>query len=72
MKPVVIEKWSQTKGNAKVEAFLSRPAFAPEAEAAAAEVLADIRRRGNAAVLAAETPAALWKVIVKATRRTVK
>ncbi|MBO7654037.1 MAG: histidinol dehydrogenase [Kiritimatiellae bacterium] len=53
MKPVMIEKWSQTKGNAKVEAFLSRPAFAPEAEAAAAEVLADIRRRGNAAVLAA-------------------
>jgi len=36
-----------------VEKFLQRAAFAPEAEAVAAEVLADIRRRGNAGVLAA-------------------
>ena len=53
MKSVMIETWSRTKRNAKVEAFLARPAFAPEAEAAAAQVLADIRRRGDAAVLAA-------------------
>jgi histidinol dehydrogenase len=53
MESLNIEKWSVAKGNAKVEAFLSRPAFAPEAEAAAAAVLADIRKRGNAAVLAA-------------------
>lgn len=53
MKSVIVEKWSLSKGNPVVESFLSRPAFAPEAEAAAAEVLADVRKRGDAAVLAA-------------------
>jgi histidinol dehydrogenase len=48
-----ILNWSVRKPSAAVEAFLSRPAFAPEAEAAAAELLADIRVRGDAAVLAA-------------------
>lgn len=50
--PLMVE-WSVEKTNARVEAFLQRPAFAPEAEAAAAEVLADIRARGERAVLAA-------------------
>jgi histidinol dehydrogenase len=36
-----------------VETFLARPAFAPEAEAAAGALLADIRTRGDAAGLAA-------------------
>lgn len=48
-----IERWSAEKPTAAVERFLDRPAFAPEAEAAAAEVLADVRKRGDAAVLAA-------------------
>ncbi len=48
-----ILKWTVKKPAAEVEAFLARPAFAPEAEAAAATVLADIRARGDAAVLAA-------------------
>ena len=48
-----ILSWSVKKGHAEVDAFLSRPAFAPEAESAASELLADIRKRGDAAVLAA-------------------
>ncbi len=48
-----IEKWSLKKTSKAVNAFLSRPAFAPEAEKAASKILADIRTRGNAAVLAA-------------------
>jgi len=50
---VKLESWSVKKPNAVVDAFLARSAFAPEAEKAAAEVLDDIRRRGDAAVLAA-------------------
>ena len=50
---VKLESWSVKKPNAVVEAFLARSAFAPEAEEAAAAVLDDIRRRGDAAVLAA-------------------
>lgn len=53
MSAPVIVKWSPDLPNLAVEAFLSRMAFPAEAEAAAAEVLADIRRRGDAAVLAA-------------------
>lgn len=45
--------WSVKKPAPAVEAFLARPAFAPEAEAAASAVLAEIRAHGNAAVLAA-------------------
>jgi len=48
-----ILNWSKKKTSPVVEAFLARPAFAPAAEAAAAELLADIRTRGDAAVLAA-------------------
>ncbi len=44
---------ASNKPNAQVEAFLRRPAFAPEAEAAATAVLADVRARGDKAVLAA-------------------
>lgn len=49
----VLAAWSVKRQSVEVEAFLSRPAFAPEAEAAAAEVLEDVHRRGNVAVLAA-------------------
>jgi histidinol dehydrogenase len=45
--------WSVKKPTEEVETFLARQAFAPEAEAAAASVLADIRARGDAAVLEA-------------------
>ncbi len=50
---VRLENWSVKKPAAVVETFLARPAFAPEAEEAAKAVLDDIRRRGDAAVLAA-------------------
>ena len=43
--------WSSKKRTAEVEAFLARSAFSPDAEAAAASLLADIRARGDAAVL---------------------
>lgn len=46
-----IVEWSVGSANSEVEAFLSRPAFDPAAEKAAAEVLADVKARGNAAVL---------------------
>ena len=45
--------WSVKNPSPEVEAFLARPAFAPEAESAAAALLADIRARGDAAVLEA-------------------
>ena len=50
---VGILAWSVKKPNPKVEQFLARPAFPAAAETAAAEVLADIRKRGERAVLAA-------------------
>jgi len=50
---IKICKWSVSKHTPMVEKFLKRPAFALEAETAAAEVLADIQKRGIAAVLAA-------------------
>jgi len=50
---IVLAKWSVKKPSPAVERFLKRPAFDPEAEKAAAIVLADVRKRGNAAVLAA-------------------
>jgi len=50
---VQILPWSIKKPNPEVERFLARPAFPAEAEAAAAEVLADVRTRGERAVLAA-------------------
>jgi len=46
-------KWSIAEPTPTVEKFLRRPAFAPEAESVAAEVLDDIKQRGNPAVLAA-------------------
>jgi len=48
-----IVEWSVKKPAPEVERFLARPAFAPEAEEAAALLLADIRARGDAAVVAA-------------------
>ena len=53
MKTPAIFLWSQKNADPVVETFLKRPAFAPEAETAATEVLADVRSRGNAAVCAA-------------------
>ena len=50
MHPSILE-WSLKKQTPDVEAFLARPAFAPEAEKAASSLLADIRERGEAAVL---------------------
>ncbi len=49
-KKIRIAKWSPHRESDVVAAFLERPAFDPEAEKLAAEVLADIRRRGDAAV----------------------
>jgi histidinol dehydrogenase len=48
-----ILNWSVKKPTPEVEAFLARPAFAPEAEAAAVALLADVRARGAAAVVEA-------------------
>ncbi len=48
-----IVTWTVKKPTREVTSFLARPAFAPEAEAAAAALLADIRMRGDAAVVAA-------------------
>jgi histidinol dehydrogenase len=53
VKQAEIVEWSVRKPNPTVEAFLSRPAFPPQAEEAAAKVLADIRAHGEAAILAA-------------------
>jgi histidinol dehydrogenase len=43
-------KWPSEEHNALIEAFLSRPAFDEEAELAAAAIIADVRRDGDAAV----------------------
>lgn len=47
---IQIAKWTPNAPSDVVTDFLSRPAFVPEAEAAAREVLEDIRLRGDAAV----------------------
>lgn len=49
--PIVF--WSERRPVPEVDAFLKRPAFNPKAESVAAEMLADIRERGDEAVLAA-------------------
>ena len=51
--PIPIAYWSTRKSSEAIDAFLKRPAFDPDAERAAATVLADIRANGDAAVLAA-------------------
>ena len=48
-----IVHWSPDRRSTPVEEFLLRPAFDPNAEKVAADLLADIRSRGEAAVLAA-------------------
>ena len=45
-------EWSQDTRNRTVEGFLSRPAFDDKAEEAAQDVLADVRGRGDSAVVA--------------------
>ena len=47
--PVV--HWRPGAKNGRVEAFMSRPTFDPQAESIAAELLADIRKRGLTAVI---------------------
>ncbi|MEI8241933.1 MAG: histidinol dehydrogenase [bacterium] len=53
MKSARIVHWSPARPAAAVAAFLCRPAFDPAAESAAATLLADIRTRGEAAVVSA-------------------
>ena len=48
---IPIHFWSSKKPVPEIDAFLRRPAFDPKAEAVAAELLADVRARGDAAVL---------------------
>jgi histidinol dehydrogenase len=48
---VRIVRWSPGRASPAVDAFLQRPAFDPAAEAAAAALLAEIRKRGEAAIL---------------------
>jgi histidinol dehydrogenase len=53
VKTVRIVNWTPRTPSPAVEAFLRRPAFDPAAEAAAATLLAEIRQRGEPAILAA-------------------
>ena len=48
---IPIYSWTNKRPVPEIEAFLKRPAFDPKAEAVAAELLADIRARGDEAVL---------------------
>ena len=47
---VEVIEWSPRKPSEAVTAFLDRPAFSPEAEKTAGEILSAIRQRGDAAV----------------------
>ncbi len=48
---IPIYSWTNKKPVPEIEAFLRRPAFDPKAESIAAELLADVRARGDDAVL---------------------
>ncbi len=48
---IPIYSWTNKRPVPEVEAFLRRPAFDPKAETVAAELLADVRERGDAAVI---------------------
>lgn len=48
-----VVRWTSGRVVAEVESFLQRPAFDPAAEAAASTLLAEIRKRGEPAILAA-------------------
>ena len=48
-----IVNWTPARRSRTIEIFLKRPAFDPEAEKIAAEMLLDIKTRGEPAVLAA-------------------
>ena len=48
-----IVQWSPEQGGPQVDAFLQRPAFDPAAESAATALLAEIRARGESAIVAA-------------------
>ena len=47
---IPIIDWSPGLRSRRIESFMNRPSFEPEAEQAAASVLADIRQRGDIAV----------------------
>lgn len=55
MKPLKIVKYAGGHRSRLIENFLTRPTFDPKAEAVAAELLADIRKRGDSAIVAAVT-----------------
>ena len=48
-----VVRWNPKRRLRSIEEFLTRPAFDPKAERIAAELLEDVRRRGEPAVLAA-------------------
>ena len=50
---VRIAAWSTTRRSKVVESFLQRPAFDLKATETAREIIADVRNRGEAAVMAA-------------------
>jgi len=50
---VKVAAWSPARRSRVVESFIQRPAFDPKAQKAAAVVLEDVQRRGDAAVMAA-------------------
>ncbi len=47
---IKLARWSPSRESEQVTTFLARPAFKPEAEAIAREVLAEIRKHGDSAV----------------------
>ena len=53
MMKIGIETWSPRRPSRAVEKFLRRSAFSSETEQVAAEILADVRARGDAAAIAA-------------------
>ena len=48
-----VVRWNPKRRLRSIEEFLTRPTFDPKAEAVAAELLDDVRKRGEPAVLAA-------------------
>ncbi len=65
-----VVNWSPSRKSEKVETFLKRPAFAPEAEKVAADMLSKIREHGETAVL--EAVAKFDGVSLKASELRVK
>ena len=64
-----VVRWSPARRSRTVEVFMKRPAFDAQAEARAEEILADIKRRGLPAVLAAIS--SIEKIAMRATELRV-